>query len=474
MLEASINQGEGSLDAFIDRENIKVSHLQSPAGIKATNIRWLVLALACFTCLGEYFCVDLPQALQTAMMDKLGLEVMDFNAIYSFYSFPNTVLPFFGGLIIDYLGIKTAYLVFALFVILGQVVGTFGVYQLNMTIILVGRVIFAIGGDSIIVAKSAMIAKWFMGKELSFALGTGLCIGRLGSSLNSFVSPKLYDWKEQLYIPYVFGLILSILSGIAVFGLNHLDKKADQQEEQVKAKPQDKSGNKVTLQDLKSFKLIYYLLVISSIFLYGGLYGLTNNVNDLMVKRFGFTPSSAGNVIPIIYICPVIITPFFGTFADKKGKRALITLIVSVIFSLDHLAIAYLPDTETPSYSIAWCLLVVGLFYATYAAVFWPCIAIVVGQKLMGVGYGIAFSAENLMLALLPLGLGKIHDNTLDKNAGYFWTQITLSIIVAAAVVLNVWIYINDKMNGGKLDKPGTEEETQTLKSKAALSFMSI
>jgi len=472
MIEASLHLE--SLDSLVGHDELRTPRSKKPpVGIRATKIRWLALALACLTCLGDYFCLGLPQALQYNMMKKMKLEVLDFNVIYSFYSVPNTILPFFGGIIIDYLGIKMAYILFALFVVIGQTVITVGVYNLDMTIILIGRVIFAIGGDSIIVAKSAMIAKWFMGKELSFALGAGLCIARLGSSLSSFLSPKIYDTWGELYLPYLLGIALSLISGFAVLGLNHIDKKADQAQQETAAELKEES--RASFQDLKNFKLIYYLLVLSSVFLYGGLDGLTNNINDLMVRRFGFTPSTAGNIIPIIYVCPVIITPFFGTFADKKGKRALIILIASIIFSLDHLGIAFLPNTTThPNYAIAVCLLGVGLFYATYAAVFWPCIAIVVGQKLMGIGYGIAFSFENLMLAVLPLALGKIHDNTLDTSSGYFWTEIALAVIVAAAVALNIWIYILDKMTGGKLDKPSTDEETEEIRSKAVLSLLSV
>jgi len=473
MLEASIHHE--SLDSLVGHEDLKTPrNAKPPGGMRATKVRWIALALACLTCLGDYYCVDLPQALQTYLMKELDLEVLNFNVIYSFYSVPNTILPFFGGLIIDYLGIKMAYSLFAIFVVIGQSIATFGIYKLDMTIILVGRIIFAIGGDSIIVAKSAMIAKWFMGKELSFALGAGLCVARLGSSLNSFLSPKLYDFSRHLYVPYLFGIVLSIISCISVFALNYIDRKADQAHQEANAEIKEEDS-KASLQDLKNLRLNYYLLVFSSVFLYGGLFGLTNNINDLMVKRFGFTPSTAGNIIPIIYVCPVIITPFFGTFSDKKGKRVLMILIGSIIFSLDHLAIAFLPNTTShPNYAIAICLFGVGLFYATYAAVFWPCIAIVVGQKLMGIGYGIAFSAENLMLAFLPLALGKIHDQTLDNSLGYFWTEITLAGIVAAAVVLNIWIYIDDMRNGGKLDKPVPPEETEALRSKAVLSLASV
>jgi len=385
---------------------------------------------------------------------------------------------------IDQMGINLSYMLFAVAIVVGQAVATYGAFQHELWIMLVGRAIIAIGGDSIVVAKSAMIAKWFMGKELSFALGAGLCVARLGSSLCSFLSPKLYNWTESLYAPFLLGTILCVVSCVAVFGLGIVDKKADA--EHAELNPESIKEEKMGLKSIKNLNLTYYLLLFNSVFLYGGFYCFANNVNDLMVKRFGFNPSSAGNLITIIYICPVVLTPFCGTFADKYGKRIVIIFIASLIFCLDHLGIAFLPDAteDDPNYYMVVGLLGVGLFYSVYAAVFWPCIPLVVGQKLMGVGYGLAFSAENLMLALLPLALGAIHDSTIETRQGYFWTQITLAGVVAIAVVISVWVYIQDKSKGGILDKPSVEAEAEVeeepitkygkAKSKVYNSMMSV
>jgi len=55
-----------------------------------------------------------------------------------------------------------------------------------------GRLIFGLGAESMIVAITTIIARWFKGKELSFAFGINLTIARLGSflALNSPLSQK--------------------------------------------------------------------------------------------------------------------------------------------------------------------------------------------------------------------------------------------------------------------------------------------
>jgi MFS family permease len=75
---------------------------------KATSsLRWLILFLNCIMMIGNYYCYDIPAALHLQMDDFMGrphqFEVL-FSLLYTVYSVPNIVLPFFGGYIVDILG----------------------------------------------------------------------------------------------------------------------------------------------------------------------------------------------------------------------------------------------------------------------------------------------------------------------------------------------------------------------------------
>ena len=205
-----------------------------------------------------------------------------------------------------------------------------------------------------------------MGKELALAIGGTLCISRLGSSLNSFVTPMLYTWTGQIYIPLLVGAILCIISLIAGLGGNYLDKMADIEEGVLNK--QTSLEESVSLKDLKELKPMFYLLLLNGFFLYGGFYGLTNNINDLLVKRFAFTPELAGKCIPIIYICAAIMIPMVGMYIDNKGKRGLLMIISSVLFIFDHLTLTFLPNAE-PGITNYWSILIlfgIGVSYSTY------------------------------------------------------------------------------------------------------------
>ena len=75
--------------------------------IRETNWRWLMLAAGCFFLMGSYFCFDNPAPLKDFLeQPPYNLTPTQWSALYSIYSFPNMVLPLFGGIFIDRVGVR--------------------------------------------------------------------------------------------------------------------------------------------------------------------------------------------------------------------------------------------------------------------------------------------------------------------------------------------------------------------------------
>jgi MFS family permease len=57
--------------------------------------------------MGSYFCFDIPASLNTYFLAApFGYSSAKIASMYSIYSLPNTVLPLFGGSLIDKIGVK--------------------------------------------------------------------------------------------------------------------------------------------------------------------------------------------------------------------------------------------------------------------------------------------------------------------------------------------------------------------------------
>jgi len=66
-------------------------------------------------------CYDFPQNLETQIESTNGLDLSEnqVNMFYTVYSFPNIILPFIGGYLIDAIGIRKGIFVFTLVLVFG-------------------------------------------------------------------------------------------------------------------------------------------------------------------------------------------------------------------------------------------------------------------------------------------------------------------------------------------------------------------
>jgi hypothetical protein len=65
------------------------------------------------------------------------------------------------------------------------------------------------------VAQSAIVSKWFKGKELSMAMGLNISVSRLGSVINGFVVPQIYNDSNHDKL----GQALFVGLGVCIFSL---------------------------------------------------------------------------------------------------------------------------------------------------------------------------------------------------------------------------------------------------------------
>ncbi|CAO3572213.1 unnamed protein product [Mortierella alpina] len=162
-----------------------------------SNRRWWILSLSCLLLFGNYFAYDNPAALNTQLQKYLDMPYNDYqyllSTLYSVYSLPNTVLPFFFGSLVDRFGPQAVLLGLSSCVCIGQTIFALGVQSRQVWMMLVGRAIFGIGGESCGVAQASITTMQFKGHELAFALGLNLCIARFGSVVNTLITP----WAEQ-------------------------------------------------------------------------------------------------------------------------------------------------------------------------------------------------------------------------------------------------------------------------------------
>lgn len=73
--------------------------------------------------------------------------------LYSIYSYPNCVLPLFGGIFLDAIGIRKGLILFTIILTIGQLLFAYaGSDPANYHLMLAGRFVFGLGGENMSVA----------------------------------------------------------------------------------------------------------------------------------------------------------------------------------------------------------------------------------------------------------------------------------------------------------------------------------
>src|ERR1039458_5357377 len=169
--------------------------------------RFTILMFISLLVLGSYFAYDSIGALAPTLIKDLHLDRSTIGNLYTAYSVAAIVIVFFGGMLYDKLGPRRASLLFCCLVLLGATIVAFAHSTFEL---FAGRLIFGAGSESLIVVQSAIISRWFKGKEMALAFGIALTISRVGT---------LFSFNTEELIARYFGSYRIALWAAAAFCL---------------------------------------------------------------------------------------------------------------------------------------------------------------------------------------------------------------------------------------------------------------
>lgn len=326
-----------------------------------------------------------------------GSNSVRYNMLYSVYSYPNTFMPLIAGVMIDRVGINTSIVVFGVLIVIGQGIFTLAGFlgttdQGNLTpffIALVGRFLFGMGSEPTDVCQSTIGSRWFKGKELSFAIGIMITFSKLGSVINNYTIPP-FAQATSLGWALFLGMVLCVLSfgfGLVFIMLERFANNVDQKRKVSNTLQVDK----IQCKDVKTFNLSFWLISINCMLMYMGIFCFNNISNEFFRFRYGFSQDEAARLTSGTFLTAAFLTPVFGIFCDKYGKRASLCCASGGILVICHTLFLVIPSStsESKSYLGLIPIILLGLVYSIFAAVIWSMIPLVVKPKVVGTAYGL-------------------------------------------------------------------------------------
>jgi MFS family permease len=370
--------------------------LDKPAPPKA--YRWAVLVLISFAMFGNYYVYDSISPLADVLKAQLGFSDANIGLLNAIYSIPNVFMVLIGGFIIDRIGTRKSTMVFGVLCFAGAAIT---VVSAKLGVMVAGRLIFGLGAESLIVAVTTAIAKWFRGKELSFAFGMNLTIARLGS----FAALNAPTWAAAAYANWKWPLLISV--GMATFCITGpilywiLEATAERRYSLGGSGGTDK----VVFSDLFRFGTSYWYVVALCITFYSAIFPFQTFAVKFFIEAHGASREFGGFLSSMLTLFAMICTPLFGLLVDRVGKRALFMMFGSLLLVPVYLVMAY---TRVP---LVAPMAVMGVAFSLIPAVMWPSVAYIVDQSKLGTAYGLMTMIQNIGLAGFNLLIGWSNDH---------------------------------------------------------------
>jgi MFS family permease len=386
--------------------------------------RWIVLIFISLTMFGNYYVYDCIAPIADLLAKQLGFSESNIGLLQAIYSIPNVVMVLIGGYIVDRIGTRKAIFIFGTLCFLGA-----GITCLSpaLGVMATGRLFFGLGAESLIVAVTTAIAKWFRGKELSFAFGINLMISRAGSLLAqqspSWAGFAYNFWRNPLLISVGFGA-LCIVGAIVYWGLEVYAEKRYQ------VGPAG-ATDKVVFSDVKAFGLSYWYIVALCITFYSAIFPFETFAYQFFMDAHHVTREAGGDLVGMLTLFTMFGTPLFGLFVDKLGKRALLMMLGSLLLIPVYLMMAYLrsasyvtvylPSSADGHFAfvahhlppiLLLTMAMMGIAFSLIPAVMWPSVAYLVEQSKLGTAYGLMTMIQNIGLAGFNLMVGWANDHS--------------------------------------------------------------
>jgi len=421
----------------------------------ARPYRFMVLAFAALMAFGSYFAYDSVGAIETTLIQVFHTDRAAIGAMYTMYSVAAVFAVLAGGFLIDRVGVRLSSLIFSSFVVAGAALVA---WAPSLPLLYAGRVLFGIGSESMYVAQSAIIARWFRGKELAMAFGITLTIARLGT-LFSFNTEQLlasrFGWREALWI--AAGLCLASLVCNWIYTL------MDQHAEPILQLPEAGSGDKITWSDVGKFRRSYWYAVGICVTFYSAIFPFTALATDFFHDKWGMPMASAEGLgflagvfynfthmfttaqgtTSIIIAASMLLAPFAGNLVDRVGRRATLMVVGSLLIVPAHLLLGL------TYFSPAVSMIVLGAAFVLVPACIWPSVPLIVDARCVGTAFGLMTAIQNLGLAACPVANGALRDAT----HGYTASQIMFAVLGFCGLIFSILLLRADRREGGHLER---------------------
>jgi MFS family permease len=412
------------------------------------SVRWIILGLSCFIMFGNYYAFDNPSALNRQLRAWMGdRSEAEFeyhlNLLYTVYSAPNVILPFMVGRSLDRYGSRFFLIGLSVLMCLGQTAFAVGVGSKSWSLMMIGRLVFGLGGESLAVAQSRLVTEWFLGKELGLAIGMNLSVARIGTVFNNNLSPRIAGGDKGVSGACWVGLGTCLFSLACTFACVLIDAiyrpaskdlmKSSLSGESVEEANVDADANLVDkFHDEYFIHYAFYFLLFMNFLSYGAVLCFNTVASAYLQERyFPANVLGANWAMSVPDTAAIFMVPLIGLGVDRTGWKLGTIGIGQLALACGHLWLALGRNPARPFAA----LFILGIGYSTLLAI-WSCVPFLVGSKRQATAYGFLTSSTNLSTTVLPILVAAL----ITADQSYLLVGLFFSLLGVFGLVICVYV----------------------------------
>jgi len=187
----------------------------------------------------------------------------------------------------------------------------------------------------------------------------------------------------------------------------------------------------------------FWLLTLLCVLFYSCVFPFLKYAPDLMTNKFGIAEKWSGVIPSVLPLGTVLLTPFFGSLYDRRGKGATIMIIGAVMLVGIH-ALFSVPGINNWVYAVFLTVLL-GISFSLVPSAMWPAVTKIIPEKQLGTAYALIFWVQNIGLMVVPLFIGVVLDKwcKVDLPDGTIGYDYTIPMLIFTGIaVLSVFVAV--------------------------------
>ncbi len=398
--------------------------------IAAMTTMFVAVALAM---IGNYYVYDSIGPVAELLSRQLGYSDTQIGILNAVYSLPNIVMVLIGGILVDRFSARVVTLATAIICFAGAVLTASGAEFATMVL---GRLLFGLGAETMIVAVTVALAQWFVGRYFALLFALNLTFARLGSYLAdrspSFASDMYAQgWQPPLWL--AAGFAAMAVGGAIVYWL--IDRREAARGTLAIAPP----GDRFEWRNLLRFRAEYWLIVALCVTFYSVIFPFRSTFSiKYFQEAHGLTLEAASTLNSHVFLAAMFATPAFGLLVDRIGRHASLLTIGSLTLPASFAMLAFSGST-----SLAAATILIGIAFSLVPAVLWPAVPRYVEASQLGTAYGLMTALQQTGVFLANIAAGGINDANAAgpaNPAGYdgmlwFFGSISMAAFVSALLL---------------------------------------